>query len=332
MFRTVLPRRYPVQPGHSVRRFEGGGFLPFTKVGARRIIRSQQPRLTYWFSRVIWSRPPGSSPLRSCSSRRTHRRRRYSGEYDGNCRYCSKKTGRQGIPLHLGRHGPRQQDRARRDECERRSAGQRDAAPPGHQGRRGQEAADAPRRRDHRQGHHALHPPARHHVEVGRAAPAGVRHRRQGPQQSLRREAPPRHQDRGGDRVEPQAGLREASALLRRALLQPDRRRGAGGDTGQPARPAGDVQGKNSRDQEQDQVRAVLPGRHSRRRVRDHRHHHDFRDPGVQTGVRELRRGTAGHDARRHGDIGLLRGGPGTRSSAASASRSGSSCTRGSAP
>ena len=36
-----------------------------------------------------------------------------------------------------------EQDRARRDARERRSAGQRHAAPPGHQGRRGQEAADA---------------------------------------------------------------------------------------------------------------------------------------------------------------------------------------------
>ena len=40
----------------------------------------------------------------------------------------------------------------------------------------------------------------------------------------------------------------------------------------------------------------------------------------------------AGPDARRHGDIGLLRGVLVRRSSAASASRSGSSCTRGSAP
>jgi hypothetical protein len=36
------------------------------------------------------------------------------------------------------------------------------------------------RRQDHREGHHAVHPPARHHDEIGRAAAAGLRHRGKG--------------------------------------------------------------------------------------------------------------------------------------------------------
>ena len=38
-----------------------------------------------------------------------------------------------------------------------------------------------------------------------------------------------------------------------------------------------------------------------------HRSDHDFRDSGLQAGVQQLRRGSAGADAGRHGDLGFLR-------------------------
>jgi hypothetical protein len=65
--------------------------------------------------------------------------------------------------------------------CARRRGGrQRHAAPPGHRGHQGQEAALQARRQDHREGHHAVHAPARHDDEGRRAAAAGLRHRRKG--------------------------------------------------------------------------------------------------------------------------------------------------------
>ena len=204
--------------------------------------------------------------------------------------------------------GQGRQDRARGNAGDRRSAGQRHAAPAGHQDRPGQEAAAQSRRQDHREGHHALYAPARDDDEVGRAAAAGIRHRGQGAHQRGRRQAPARHQDRGGNRLEPEAGVREASPLLRRAVLQPGRRGRAGRDTRQPARPSCHLQGKDPRDQEQDQVRAVLPARHHRRRVRDYRGDHDLRDSRLQAGVHELRRGPACPDPDRDGDLGLFRG------------------------
>ena len=56
-------------------------------------------------------------------------------------------------------------------------------------------------------------------------------------------------------------------------------------------------------------IKAALfyPDRDHRGRVHHHRGDHDFRDPGVQAGVHELRRRPAGADADRDGDLGLLR-------------------------
>ena len=59
-------------------------------------------------------------------------------------------------------------------------------------------------------------------------------------------------------------------------------------------RPARDLQGKDPRDQGQDQVGAVLPDLGDRRRDRRRLGDHGLGDSGVQAGVHELRRGPAG--------------------------------------
>ena len=116
-----------------------------------------------------------------------------------------------------------------------------------------------------------------------------------------------RHQDRRRDRHQPETGVPQISAVFRRPVLQPGRRGRGGRYPGNAARPPGDLQGKNPRHQEQDQIRAVLPDRHHRGRLHHHRRDHDFRDPGVQGGVHQLRRRPARADAGRDGDFGFLR-------------------------
>ena len=59
---------------------------------------------------------------------------------------------------------------------------------------------------------------------------------------------------------------------------------------GQPAGPAGDLQGKDPCHQEQDQVGVVLSDRRARGGLHHHRGHHDLRHPGVQGAVHQLRR------------------------------------------
>jgi type IV pilus assembly protein PilC len=76
---------------------------------------------------------------------------------------------------------------------------------------------------------------------------------------------------------------------------------------GQPARPPGDLQGKDLAIKQQDQVGAVLPDRGAGRGLRRGGGHHDLRDPGVQGGVHQLRRRPAGADADGDGHVGLLR-------------------------
>jgi type IV pilus assembly protein PilC len=66
-----------------------------------------------------------------------------------------------------------------------------------------------------------------------------------------------------------------------------------------------EVQGKDPRHQGQDQGGPVLPGRDHRGGDRGDGGHHDFRDPGVQGPVQELRRGAADADAHRGGHLGL---------------------------
>ena len=102
--------------------------------------------------------------------------------------------------------------------------------------------------------------------------------------------------------------FREHPASLRHALLQPGRRGRGVGHARRDPRPPRDVQGKDPRDQEQDQVGAVLPDLGDRGGDRGGVDHHGLRDPGVQEGVHELRRRPARADADRDGDLRLLRG------------------------
>jgi hypothetical protein len=75
----------------------------------------------------------------------------------------------------------------------------------------------------------------------------------------------------------------------------------------QPPGPPRDVQGEDPRHQGQDQVGAVLPDLDPGRGVRHHRGHHDFRDPGLQGSLLELRCRPPRSDAVRHGGFRLLR-------------------------
>ena len=120
---------------------------------------------------------------------------------------------------------PRGQDPQGRHARQRRGRGAVHAAPPGHHRPQGQAAARRPGRQDHREGHHAVHAPARDHDEGRRAAAAGLRHRRQGPHQPGGGQAADRHQDRSRDRQRAATGVPQVPAVLRRAVLQPGGRR-----------------------------------------------------------------------------------------------------------
>ena len=157
--------------------------------------------------------------------------------------------------------------------------------------------------RGQREGHHVLHAPARDDAEGRRAAAAGVRDRRARPQQRPLLAADDGHQEPGRGGLEPVAGVPRASGAFDDALLQPGARRRDGRHARRDPRPARDLQGKDPRDQEQDQVGAVLPDLGGRRRDRRHLGDHGLGDPGVQAGVRELRRRPAGADADRDGDL-----------------------------
>ena len=78
----------------------------------------------------------------------------------------------------------------------------------------------------------------------------------------------------------------------------------------------------------QDQGGAVLPDRDHRGGLRHHRGDHDLRDPGVQGGVHELRRGPAGAHADRDGASRTSSSNTGTSSSASHRRR----CTASSRP
>ena len=115
-----------------------------------------------------------------------------------------------------------------------------------------------------------------------RAAAAIVRHHRARPQQCALLAADDGHQDQGGDRLEPVAGVPRVSQAFRRAVLQSR----AGGRNGRHARrdprSPRDVHGKDPRDQGQDQVGAVLPDHRARRRADRHVDHHGVRHSVVQ--------------------------------------------------
>ncbi len=148
-------------------------------------------------------------------------------------------------------------------------------------------------RTSQREGRHVLHAPARHDAARRRAAAAGLRHRRPRPQQRALLAADAGHQEPHRIRLEPVAGVPRAPGPVRHPLLQPGERRRDLRHARRDPRPARDVQGKDPRDQEQDQVGAVLPDLGHRRRDRRRLGHHDLGDPGVQAGVHELRRGPA---------------------------------------
>ncbi len=207
----------------------------------------------------------------------------------------------------MGRHRPQQPPGARRDARRIGDGRHDDAAAPGHTHC---EAAppDVPRRpARQRKGHHVLHPPAGDDAQGRRAAAAGVRDRRARPQQRPLRAADDGHQGPGRSRLEPVAGVPRVSGALRCAVLQPGPRRRDGRHAGRHPRAPGDLQGKDPGDQEQDQVGAVLPDFGRRRRDRRHLGDHDLGDSGVQAGVHELRRQSAGADADRDGDLRFLR-------------------------
>ncbi len=234
----------------------------------------------------------------------THPRTRWSPRHLP----ANQKTQGQGIHLRLGRTRSRRQAAARRDARERADDRHQRAAPPGHRRHQDQEAAlqGEGRRPDHGQGHHDVHPPARHDDEGRRAAAAVVRHRREGHRQRRGREAVHRHQGRRRDRHLAVAGVSQVPAVLRQPVLQPGRRRRTGRYPRRPAGPAGHVQGKDGGDQGQDQVGAVLSDLGAGRRIRRRRGDHVVRRAGVQERVRELRRRSSGPDPRGDGDLRLF--------------------------
>ncbi len=218
---------------------------------------------------------------------------------------------RQGIHVPLGRHRPQQPPGARRVEGRLRDRRHDQPAAPGHP-RHQDQAADVPRRpQGQREGHHVLHPAARDDAEGRRAAAAVVRDRRARAQQRALLAAHDGHQEQDRGRLVDGAGVPRAPAPFRHAVLQPRRGgRGVGHDRRDP-RPARDVQGEDARDQEQDQVGAVLPDLRDRGRDRRGVDHHGVGDPVVQEGVLELRRRPARPHADRDGHLasGSSRGG-----------------------
>ena len=120
------------------------------------------------------------------------------------------------------------------------------------QGRSAGAAARSPK------GHRALHAPARDHDEGRRAAAAVLRHRGQG------RTNPAVAKLLPDIKTDVETGLASqrrsaSSAALRRALLQPGPGRRAGRHSREPARPPGDLQGKDPRHQVEDQGALFYP-------------------------------------------------------------------------
>ena len=200
------------------------------------------------------------------------------------------------------------QDRARRDARRRRSHGQRQPAPPGHPASSRSRSAACAAARSIKQKDIAIFT-----RQLATMMKAGVPLLQsfdivgRGSTNPQLTQAADRHPHRRRDRHQPVGGVPQAPAVLRRAVLQPGRGRRSGRYPGSAARPPGDLQGKDARDQEQDQVGAVLPDRGDRGRLRRARGDHDLRDPGVQGRVQVLRRRPAGADADRDGDVGVLR-------------------------
>ena len=168
---------------------------------------------------------------------------------------------RQGNRLRLGRQGQERQDRARRDARRRRGRGRRRAcAARASCVTQGQEAPHAAAARTIKQKDIAVFT-----RQLATMMKAGVpllqsfdivARGTRNPQLTrllidIKRRRRDRHQ--------PVAGVPQAPAVLRRPVLQPGRGRRSRRYPGGAARPARDLQGKDPRDQEQDQVGAVLP-------------------------------------------------------------------------
>ena len=230
-----------------------------------------------------------------------------SRERDGNGS-CGAPKGQRN-QLHLGGQGQGRQDHARRDARRRRGRRSTHAAPAGHHGRQGQEAASAAAAARSREKDIALFT-----RQLATMMKAGVPLLQafdivgKGASQPGGGEAADRHQDRSRDRL--RRSPRRSGSIRCTSTPCSATWCGAGEQAGileSAARPPRDVQGKDPRHQVEDQDGAVLSDRDHRGRVHHHRGDHDFRDPGVQAGVHELRRRPAGADADRDGDLGLLR-------------------------
>ena len=207
---------------------------------------------------------------------------------------------RQGIHLRLGRQRQGRQDGA---SGEMRASGETvvnvDAAPPGHRGHQGQEAALGGGKKITEKDITLFTRQLATMMKAG--VPllqsfdiVGKGHANPAVAKLLHG-----HQDRRRDRDVADAGVPQVPALLRQPVLQPGGRRRTGRYPRRPARPPGDLQGKDPRDQGQDQVGAVLPDLDPGGGLHRHRGHHDLRDAGVQERVQELRRRPARADAGR---------------------------------
>jgi hypothetical protein len=160
-----------------------------------------------------------------------------------------------------GKVATERQADAGRDARRRRNGRQLDAAPPGH---RGHEDRKQRYKRGRKIGEKDITLFTR---QLATMMKAGVPLLQafdivaKGTDNGVGLEAVPRHQGRRRDRHVAVAGVPQVPAVLRRAVLQPGRRRRAGRHPRRPARPAGDLQGEDARDQGQDQVGALLPDR-----------------------------------------------------------------------
>ena len=182
----------------------------------------------------------------------------------GNAAARSRKS-----RLRLGRHATRparpvrgETARRRRDDRHHATCAARASASP-----RSRSSVYRGGKQDHRQGHHVLHAPARDDDEGRRAAAAGVRHRRARATATPRCAQADASTSRATSRPAPSLSqaFRKYPLYFDTPVLQPGRRRRAGRYPRRPARPPGDLQGKDPRDQGQDQVRAVLPDLRDRR-------------------------------------------------------------------
>ena len=157
-----------------------------------------------------------------------------------------------------------------------------ESASAGRSRRQGQARNLQRRAEGQRTRHHVLHASAGDDAQGRRPAAAVIRDRRPRPQQRALLAARHGHQDPGRNRVQPVAVVPRAPRAFRQSLLQPGPGRRNGGHARRDPREARDVQGKDPRDQEQDQIGPLLSDFGHRRRRRRDLGHHGLRDSRVQ--------------------------------------------------